>query len=89
VAFQVIGLAMTPGLPDAVPPSIWLNPLEYMKAWYCSTPSSSHIPASASCSTRLTSGAPLAVSAPVPSLVRHAGLVPAAAISLIRFSSLT
>src|SRR5208282_171541 len=87
VAFQLIGLATTPGLPDAVPASIWLNPLENMKDWYCSRASSSHIPASASCSSRLTSGAPRDASAP-PSLLRAAGRTPAAAISLIRLSSL-
>ena len=84
----MIGLATTPGLPDAVPASIWLNPLENMKDWYCRRPSSSHIPASASCSSRLTSGAPRDASAPAPSLLRPAGRTPAAAISLIRLSSL-
>ena len=64
-----------------------LNALENMNDWYCSTPSSSHIPASASCSSRLTSGAHVAASAPAPSLLRHAGWTPAAAISLIRLSS--
>ena len=44
----MIGLATAPGLPDAVPEIMSLNPLENMNAWYCSTPSSSHIPASAS-----------------------------------------
>ena len=69
--------------------SIWLNPLENMKAWYCSTPSSSQIPASASCNSRLASGAPRAVTARVPGLPRHAGRTPVAVISLIRISSLT
>ena len=84
----MIGLATTPGLPAAVAPIIWLNALENMKDWYCSKASSSHIPANVSCSTRLTSGAALATSTPAPSPLRHAGRVPAAAISLIRLSSL-
>ena len=85
----MIGAAITPGLPEAVPASIWLNALENMKDWYCSTPSSSHIPASASCSSRLASGALRAAAALGSSQPGHAGRTPAAAISLIGISSLT
>jgi len=87
VASQLIGRATTPGLPDAVPASMSLNPLENMNAWYCSTPSSNHSPASPSCSSRRTSGAARLVSAPAPAALRHAGRTPPAAISLIRLSS--
>src|ERR1035438_1696311 len=54
-----------------------------MKDRYCSTPSSSHTPASASCSIRLVSGAVRAATSPAPSLPRHAARPPATAISLI------
>ena len=68
LADQLIGSAMTAGLPAAVPPSICENPLLNMKAWNCSTASSSQMPASASCSRRLTSGAvqPSSCTAPMP-----------------------
>ena len=54
-ASQLIGLAMVEGLPDAVPASIWLNPLLYMNDWYCSTASSSQM-AARYCSSRRASG---------------------------------
>ena len=57
LADQLIGSAMTAGLPAAVAPSICEKPLLNMKAWNCSTASSSQMPASTSCSRRLTSGA--------------------------------
>ena len=49
-ASQLIGLATTAGLPWAVAPIIWLNPVVNMDGWYCSTASSSQIPARPSCS---------------------------------------
>src|SRR5580693_3392119 len=54
-AFQLIGRAITPGLPCAVPPIISPNAWVYMNDWYCSRPSSSQMAAKASCSPRRAS----------------------------------
>src|ERR1700733_13207398 len=83
VASQVIGFAMTAGLPSAVPASIWLKPLVNMNPWYCSTPSSSQMAARTSCSARLASTDGLAATGSVPSLPRHAVRLPATATSVI------
>ena len=79
----MIGLAITAGLPAAVPASIWPNPLVNMNDWYCSTASSSQTAARASCSTRLVSGGCHAPSAALLSLPRLAACPPATAMSLI------
>src|ERR1700746_2615398 len=54
-AFQLIGLAMTPGFPVALSPIISPNIVLYMDDWYCSRPSSSQVAARISCSTRRAS----------------------------------
>src|SRR5262250_1749239 len=56
-ADQVMGSAMNPGLPAAIPVIIWLNPLPNMNDCSCSTASSSQIAASPSCSQRRKLGA--------------------------------
>ena len=86
LADQLIGSAMTAGLPAAVPPSICEKPLLNMKAWNCSTASSSQMPASANCSRRLTSGAvqPSSCTAPTPRAVGR-GLASAAGSPCVSF----
>src|SRR5579863_4969244 len=74
---------MTDGLPVAVPPINWVNPLPYMNDWYCSKASRSQLAASPSCSARLASSLRPAGWASVPSLPRHAVRPPATATPLI------
>ena len=83
VAFQVIGRAMTDGLPVAVPPIIWVNPLPYMNDWYCSKASRSQMAARPSCSVRLASSLRPAGWASVPGLPRHTVRPPATTTPLI------
>src|SRR5215471_6431346 len=70
-ADQVMGSAMNPGLPAAIPASIWLNPLPNMNDCSCSTASSSQNAASPSCSQRRKLGA--AQVRPAPLAARLAG----------------
>ena len=89
-AFQVMGFAMTAGLPSAVPASIWLNPLAplvNMNAWYCSTPSRSQMAARTSCRARRASSDGLTATGSVPSLPRQAVRLPATATFVIRTPS--
>ena len=86
-ADQVIGSAMTAGFPEAALPSICANALENMEDWYCSTASSSQMPASASCSRLRWSGAAQRSSA-TAALLRQAAPPLVATLSVIRRHSL-
>src|SRR5215467_750236 len=84
-ADQVMGSAMNPGLPAAIPASIRLNPLPNMNDCSCSTASSSQNAASPSCSRRRKLGA--AQVRPAPRAARLVG--DAAALADTLFSLIT
>src|SRR5579875_1217988 len=91
-ADQVIGWAMTAGLPGAVAASIWPNALVNMNGWYWSTPSSTQIAASPSCSQRRAPGA-VQVAARLPRVSIRSGaavvpLIPAHPSSAVHLSVL-
>ena len=73
VAFQLMGRATTPGLPDDVPPIICPNALVNMNDWYWSTPSSSQIAARISCRVRRMPGTVVAA-AVMPGRSRHTAI---------------
>src|SRR5450759_971798 len=82
LAAQVMGLAITAGLPGAVAASIWPNARVNMKDWYCRMASSSHRAPRHNCSVRLVSGVPQAAAAARGTRGRAVRL-PVAAILLI------
>src|SRR5215470_2507819 len=83
-ADQVMGSAMNPGLPAAIPASIWLNPLPNMNDCSCSTASSSQIAASPSWSRRRKLGVAQARGTPLArQLAGHAAALADTLFSLI------